>query len=104
MNTTLFDADILHIDINANLGNNSNNGLNGSILEKLREPRLNIFDVNISIFDLSGTLLISYIIARQFDLNVPLVMFASIPVGYLAHEFFKIETPLTNKINDIVKK
>lgn len=75
-----------------------------TLLEKLRSPRLNIFDVNISIFDLSGTLLISNLIARQFDLNVPLFMFASIPVGYLTHEYFKIETQLGNKINEIIKK
>jgi hypothetical protein len=103
MNNTLIDADILHIDINA--GTRFNTGDNGNnLLDTLRKPRINIFDVNISVFDLSGTLLISYLIARQFDLNVPLVMFASIPVGYLAHEIFQVETPLTSKINDIVKK
>ena len=73
-------------------------------MDTLRKPRINIFDVNISVFDLSGTLLISYLIARQFDLNVPLVMFASIPVGYLSHNLFQVETPLTNKINEVVKK
>ena len=70
-----------------------------SLITTLRKPRVEIFDVNISIFDLSGTLLISYLIARKFDLNIPLVLFASIPIGYLTHEYFKIETPLTNKIN-----
>lgn len=73
------------------------------LIKTLREPRLHLFDVNISIFDFSGTLLISYLIARKFELNVPLVMFSSIPLGYLAHEYFQISTPLTEKINEIVK-
>lgn len=103
MNNTLIDADILHIDINT--GTSFNTGDNGNnLLDTLRKPRINIFNVNMSMFDLSATILLSYLIARQFDLNVPLVMFASIPVGYLAHEMFQIQTPLTNKINDIVKK
>jgi hypothetical protein len=72
-----------------------------TLLETLRSPRLNIFDVKISIFDLGGTLLISYLIARQFDLNVPLVMFASIPIGYLTHNYFQISTPLTDEINKL---
>ncbi len=71
-----------------------------NIITTLRKPRIEVFDVSISIFDLSGTLLISYLIARKFDLNIPLVMFASIPAGYLVHNAFQIETPLTNKINE----
>lgn len=103
MNNTLIDADILHIDINA--GTRFNTGDNGNnLLDTLRKPRINIFNVNMSMFDLSATLLISYLIARQFNLNVPLVMFASVPIGYLSHNLFQIETPLTNKINEVVKK
>ena len=75
-----------------------------SLITTLRKPRIEIFEVSISIFDLSGTLLISYLIARKFDLNIPLVMFASIPVGYLIHESFQISTPLTDKINEVVLK
>jgi len=74
------------------------------IIKTLREPRLHLFDIDISIFDFSGTLLISYLIARRYDLNIPLVMFSSIPLGYLAHDYLKIETPLTNKINDTIGK
>ena len=75
-----------------------------SLITTLRKPRIEIFDVSISIFDLSGTLLISYLIARKFDLNIPLVLFASIPIGYLVHDSFQISTPLTNKINDEISK
>ena len=71
-----------------------------SLITTLRKPRLQVFDVSISIFDLSGTLLISYLIARKFDLNIPLVMFTSIPIGYLVHDTFQISTPLTDKINN----
>lgn len=71
-----------------------------SILEILRSPKINLFNINISIFDLSGTLLISYIIAKKLDLNIPLVMASSIPIGYLTHEYFNIKTPLNNKINE----
>jgi len=74
------------------------------LIKTLREPRLHLFDVNISIFDFSGTLLISYLIARKFELNIPLVMFSSIPLGYLAHEAFSVSTPLTDKINDTIGK
>ena len=75
-----------------------------NIITTLRKPRLQVFDVSISIFDLSGTMLFSYLIARKFDLNIPLVMFTSIPIGYLTHEYFQIETPLTNKINEVLLK
>ena len=76
--------------------------MSDSFLTTLRKPRVNIFDISISLFDLSGTLLISYLIARQFDLNTPLVMVSSIPLGYLVHEYFQVSTPLTDKINDIL--
>ena len=75
-----------------------------NIITTLRKPRIEVFDVSISIFDLSGTLLISYLIARKFDLNIPLVMFASIPIGYLVHDSFQISTPLTDKFNEVVLK
>ena len=75
-----------------------------NIITTLRKPRVQVFDVSISIFDLSGTLLISYLIARKFDLNPLLLMFASIPVGYLVHDSFQISTPLTDKINDEISK
>ena len=75
-----------------------------SLITTLRKPRIEVFDISISIFDLSGTLLISYLIARKFDLNPLLVMFAYIPAGYLVHESFQIETPLTNKINEVLLK
>jgi hypothetical protein len=69
-------------------------------LTTLRKPRIEIFDVSISMFDLTGTLFISYLIARYYDLNIPLTMATSIPLGYLAHNLFSVETPLTNKLND----
>ena len=75
-----------------------------NIITTLRKPRLQVFDVSISIFDLSGTLLISYLIARKFDLNISLVLFASIPIGYFIHDSFQISTPLTDKINDEISK
>ena len=75
-----------------------------SLITTLRKPRLQVFDVSISIFDLSGTLLISYLIARKFDLNIPLVLFASIPIGYLVHDSFQISTPPTDKINEVLLK
>jgi hypothetical protein len=77
--------------------------MSDSFLTTLRKPRVNIFDISISLFDLSGTLLISYLIARQFELNIPLVMISSIPLGYLTHEYFKISTPLTDKINETLQ-
>lgn len=74
--------------------------MENTLLEQLRAPRIHIFDINISVFDLSGTLLISYIIAKKMDLNIPLTMFASVPLGYLVHNMFNINTPLTDKINE----
>jgi hypothetical protein len=84
MNNTFIDNDIIHIDMSVNLP--------GDILTTLRKPRVDIFDVSISIFDLTGTLFISYLIAKKFDLNIPLTMATSIPLGYLAHNLFSIET------------
>ena len=75
-----------------------------SIIQKLRSPRIELFDISISIFDLSGTLLISYLIARYYNLNVPLVMFSSIPIGYLVHDMMEINTPLTDAINKELHK
>ncbi len=73
-----------------------------SIISTLRKPRIQVLDVNMSVFDLTGTLFISYLIAKKFDLNIPLTMATSIPLGYLAHNLFSIETPLTNKLNDAI--
>jgi hypothetical protein len=84
MNNTLIDADMIHMDISVNVSD--------SIITTLRRPRIEIFDVSMSIFDLSGTLFISYIVARQFDLNIPLTMVTSIPLGYLVHNLFSVET------------
>ena len=71
-----------------------------SIITTLRKPRIEIFDVSMSMFDLTGTLFISYLVARYYDLNIPLTMAVSIPLGYLSHNLFAVETPLTNKLND----
>jgi hypothetical protein len=71
-----------------------------SIITTLRKPRIEVFDISISMFDLTGTLFISYLVARYYDLNIPLTMATSIPLGYSVHNLFAVETPLTNKLNE----
>lgn len=75
-----------------------------TIIEILREPRIHIFDVNIAMFDLTGTILISYLIAKKLDWNPWITVGSAFPVAYLAHSFFKVETPLNKKINETFHK
>ena len=73
-----------------------------SIIQLLREPRINIFDVDIALLDLSATFLGAYLIAKKMEWNPWITIAGSIPVGYFAHTIFQVETPLNNKINEMV--
>ena len=66
-----------------------------TIIEDLRKPRINILGVDMALFDIGGTLFVSYLIAKKMDWNPALTMGLSIPVAYLAHKAFKVNTPLT---------
>ena len=75
-----------------------------SIIQLLREPRINIFDVDIALFDLSATFLGAYLIAKKMEWNPWITIAGSIPVGYFVHEAFGVSTALNNKINEFIKK
>lgn len=65
-------------------------------IEYLRKYKINIYGLNIAMFDLFGTLGISYIGAKYYNINPTYVMAGSIPTSIIVHKLFNIKTPLTN--------
>jgi len=76
-----------------------------SLIDELRKPRIYLSqDLNISVFDTVGTIVIAYGVAKYMDWNPYLTVGLSFPLAYLTHKGFSIETPLTTKIDEVIKK
>lgn len=69
------------------------------MLEQIRQYRIHILGVSLAAFDLGGTLLISYLIAKKLNINPLLIMGSSIPFSYAVHRLVKVDTPLTKSLN-----
>lgn len=70
-----------------------------SIIETLRQPKVNLLGMRLAVFDLGGTLFLSYLLAKQFNLNIPITVASSIPLSVAVHNLVGIKTPLTDKVN-----
>lgn len=68
------------------------------MLQEIRKYRIHILGVSIAAFDLGGTLLISYLIAKKTNMNPLLVMGSSIPLSFVVHKLVKVETALTKSL------
>lgn len=68
------------------------------IVNTLRQYKIH----KIAVFDLGGTLLLSYILAKKMKVNPLIIMAASFPIGYVAHKLAKVDTPLTKKFDDLL--
>ena len=71
-------------------------------LQHLREPRIKIMNVDIAVFDLGASYLGTYIFSKyilEIDNSALISAIAVLPISYLAHEFFKVNTPLNDAIN-----
>ena len=76
-------------------------------INKLREHRIKINEnIELAVFDISASYLGIYLISKYvFELKKPGITsaIALIPVSYLSHQFFGVETPLNNLINGKTK-
>ena len=72
-------------------------------ITKLREPKIQIIDnLELSIFDITASYLGVYFVSKYIlNISRPALTSAVIfmPISYLAHEYFQIETPFNNYIN-----
>ena len=72
-------------------------------ITELRKPKIQIIDgLELSIFDISASYLGVYFISKYIlNIDRPGLTSAIIfmPISYLAHEYFQIETPFNNFIN-----
>ncbi len=73
-----------------------------TFIAELRKPKVRIFDTDIAVFDLSMTLLGSYLVSKQLGINPYVGMATSIPIGYATHKLFGVSTPLNNKIDSVL--
>ena len=80
--------------------------MNSEIIQILRKPKLVINeDLTIAVFDLVGAFVPTYIISKYvLGLNSPIFISAvgTIPIGYFAHKYFEIETPLNKYIDNYI--
>ena len=78
--------------------------MNSEIIQILRKPKLVINeDLTVAVFDLAGAFIPTYIISKYIlGLNSPILISAigTIPIGYFAHKYFEIETPLNKYIDN----
>jgi hypothetical protein len=72
-----------------------------TLIEQLRSQRVNIAGVDMAVFDLAGTFVISYYISRKMGWSPSVTVGISLPAGYLTHKLFKVETPLNKKIDEV---
>ena len=76
-------------------------------INKLRENRIKINEnIELAVFDISASYLGIYLISKYvFELKKPGITsaIALIPISYLSHQFFEVETPLNNLINGKTK-
>ena len=72
-----------------------------SLITELRQPKLDLFGTQVAVLDLSLTLLGAYLLSKKVGINPYLGMASSIPVGYLTHKIFQVDTPLTNKFDSL---
>ena len=72
-------------------------------INKLRYPKIKINDnLEIAVFDITTSYIGVYIISKYIlELKKPGITsaIALIPISYLSHEYFSVETPLNNFIN-----
>ena len=80
--------------------------MNSEIIQILRKPKLVINeDLTIAVFDLMGAFVPTYIISKYvLGLNSPILISAlgTIPIGYFAHKYFQVETPLNTYIDNYI--
>ena len=76
-------------------------------INKLREHRIKINEnIELAVFDISASYIGIYLISKYvFELKKPGITsaIALIPISYLSHQFFEVETPLNNLINGKTK-
>ena len=76
-------------------------------INKLREQKIKINDqTELAVFDITASYIGIYLISKYvFELKKPGITsaIALIPISYLSHQFFEVETPLNNLINGKTK-
>ncbi len=70
------------------------------IIRKLREPKIQIANMDLAIFDLSATVLAGYWVARRQNWNIPLTITGTFLLGHIAHNLGGVQTPLSRHINE----
>jgi len=68
-------------------------------MNKLREPKIHVAGMDMAIFDLGGTVLGAYAVAKVMNWNKPATIFGAFVLGHLAHNSTGTNTPLSTKIN-----
>lgn len=69
-----------------------------TFIETLRRPRLEIFDMEIALFDLGGSLMAGYFLGKRLGYNPWLSSIAMIPLGIVVHDIMGVETQINKKI------
>ena len=76
-------------------------------ITELRKHKIKISDTTeLAVFDISASYIGIYLISKYvFELKKPGITsaIALIPISYLSHQFFEVETPLNNLINGKTK-
>jgi len=71
-----------------------------SLIQTLRTPRIEIYDMKIAVFDLSLTLIGGYIVGKKLGYNPWIMSVSMIPLGIVVHEIMGIETEISKKIKE----
>ena len=71
-----------------------------SVIDELRSYRIPIGDMNITVFDLSGSLIGGYLFGKLIGVNPYLTAGLSIPVGIVVHEMVGVETQISKKMKE----
>jgi hypothetical protein len=73
-----------------------------NLIQELRKYKI----FGIAIFDSVSSLYFFYYIGKNYfnmkGLNLFLFISSSIPLGYITHKIFNVETPLNKKIDELI--
>ena len=73
-------------------------------INKLREPKIPLFGKQVAVFDLTSSMLLTYLVVKKMGVENPLIWSPLLGIvgGYVIHKALDVDTPMTRKIDTMI--
>ena len=73
-------------------------------INKLRQPKIPLFGTQVAVFDLTSSMLVTYLVAKKMGVENPLIWSPLLGIvgGYVFHKALDVDTPMTRKIDTMI--